>query len=121
MAVVYYKIALSLIKQNKNMKRVFSNPRRRPAPDPSFSILKYIRNRRIFLVCLSTVLCYGIAHIPMAVWFIVDENNLPMKYVWFTHFANVVRVAGSHSLNPLIYGILDKKLLKFWKCCCKKK
>ena len=124
MAVVYYKIALSLIKQNKNMKRVFSNPRRRPAPDPSFSILKYIRNRRIFLVCLSTVLCYGIAHIPMSVWFmwfIVDENNLSMKYVWLVYFANVMRVAGSHSLNPLIYGILDKKLLKFCKCCCKKK
>ena len=122
-AVVYCKISRSLMKQNKYMKRFCSNTMRERAPDSSFNVLRYIRNRRTFLVCLSTVLCYGISHIPISVslmWFITDEYHLQMKYVWVRYFANVLTVAGSHSVNPLIYGILDKKLLAFWKRCCKK-
>jgi hypothetical protein len=43
---------------------------------------------------------------------VAEERHLIMEYV-----ANVLRVAGSHSVNPVIYGILDKKLLTFWKLC----
>ena len=121
-AIVYYKIAGALIKQHKHMKRICSKAMRHRAPDSSF-ILRYIQNRRTFLVCLSVVLCYGVSQIPMSIWlmwFIVGENHLLMKYVWVHHFAYVLKVAGSHSVNPLIYGMLDKKLLKFWKCLCKK-
>jgi hypothetical protein len=68
MAVVYYKIGRALIKQNKHMKSVCSNPVRRSAPDSnSFNIPKFIRIRRTFFVCLITVLCYGIGYTPMAV------------------------------------------------------
>ena len=124
MAVVYCKIGRSLIRQNKYMKRVCSNLKRQREPDSSFDILRYIRNRRTFFVCLGTVLCYGIAHIPMSVWFmwgIIGEYRLPMKFGSVEYIAAVLRVAGSHSANPFIYGILDKKMLRFWKCCCKKK
>ena len=123
MAVVYYKISRSFIKQNKLIKRVGSNENRR-GPDSFFNILRYIRNRRTFRVCLSIVLCYGIAHIPRSVWsmwFITGECHLQMKYVWVRYFGTVLLVAGSHSVNPLIYGILDKQLVAFWKCCCQKK
>ena len=81
---------------------------RQRAPDSSFNILKYIRNRRTFPVCLSTVLCYGIASIPMSLWymwFIPGEYHLRMKYVWVASFADVLVVAGSHSINPLIYMV----------------
>ena len=121
MALVYYKISQSLIKQNKHMKRICSNAIRRPAPDSSFTILRYIRNRRTFLVCLSVVLCYGISHIPWSVWFmwfITGEYHFRMKYIWIGYFGAVLAVTGSHSINPIIYGILDKQLLTFWKCCC---
>jgi hypothetical protein len=64
MAVVYYKIGQALAKQNKHMKNVCSNPGKRSAPGSSFSILKFIQNRRAFLVCLITVLCFGIGNIP---------------------------------------------------------
>ena len=124
MAVVYYKIGRSLMKQNIYMKRTYSNPNKRRAPDASFSILRYIRNRRTFIVCLSTVICYGIAHIPISVWLawsIARKYHLQMKYGWFEYFAYVLRIAGSHSVNPLIYGVMDKKLLTFWKCCFQKK
>ena len=124
MAVVYCKIGRSLIKQNKYMKIVCSNVMRQREPDSSFNILRYIRNRRTFFACLGTVLCYGIAHIPMSVWlmwYIIGEYRLLMKFGWVVWIANISRTAGSHSANPFIYGILDKKILIFWKCCCKKK
>ena len=124
MAVVYCKIGRSLIKQNKYMKRVCSNLKRQREPDSSFDILRYIRNRRTFFVCLGTVLCYGVAHIPLSVcfvWDIIGEYRLRIKFGWVAWIADVFKIAGSHSANPFIYGILDKKMLTFWKCCCKKK
>ena len=122
MAIVYYKIVQALIKQHKHMKRICSNAMRRRAPDSSF-ILRYIQNRRTFLVCLSVVLCYGISQIPVSVWLvllILRENHLLMKYVWVQYFARVLKVTGSHSVNPLIYGILDKQLLNFVNITCRK-
>jgi hypothetical protein len=126
MAVVYYKIGRELIKQNRYMKSVCLNPVRRGVPGSNFfNILKFIQNRRTFLVCLITCLCYAIGNIPKTVYlnlFIAGEKNLVvLKYVWMSYLANVLRVASSHSVNPLIYGRLDKKLLPFWKLCRKKK
>ncbi|CAB3982502.1 neuropeptide FF receptor 2-like [Paramuricea clavata] len=124
MAVVYYKIGQALMKQNKYMKRVCSNPVRRSAPSSSFKILKFIRNRRTFLVCLITVLCFVTGHIPMSVWYILciaKESHFLMENAWIARLGNVLLVVGVHSVNPLIYGILDKRLLTFWKFCRKKK
>ena len=124
MAVVYYKIGRSLMKQNKHMKRVCSNVLRQREPDSSDNILRYIRNRRTFLVCLGTVLCYGIACIPASVllmWGIVDGYLQALKYFWLLFLSDTLQVAGSQSVNPIIYGILDKNLLTFWKCYSKKK
>jgi hypothetical protein len=124
MAVVYYKIGRELIKQNRYMKNVCSNPVRRSAPGSSFNILKFIRNRRAFFVCLITVLCYAIGNIPVTVYrilYVAEEHRLLMENTWLIVLAKVLRVAGSHSVNPLIYGTLDKKLLTFWKLCRRKK
>jgi hypothetical protein len=124
MAVVYYKICRALMKQNRYMKSVCSNPRRRNTPSSSFSILRYIRHRRTFLVSLGTVLCYGLGSIPISVcfiWNIADGYNYVLSYVYVFLISFILRLAGLHSVNPLIYGILDKKLLTFWKLCRKKK
>ena len=124
MAVVYYKIGRALIKQNKHMKNVFPNSERRSTPSSSFEILKFIRNRRAFFVCLITVLCFGIGNIPISVWYILDiaeENHFLLENVWIAYLASVLIVVGLHSVNPLIYGILDERLLTFWKLCRKKK
>jgi hypothetical protein len=52
---------------------------------------------------------------------IAEEDTILLKYVWFWYLAANMRVAGCHAANPFIYGILDKKLLTFWKLCRKKK
>ena len=124
MAVVYFKIGRALIKQNKYIKSVCSNPVEQSVPSSSFNILKNIRNRKTFFICLVTVLCYGVGNIPVTVyyiWKIVEEYHLKTKYIWIFYLADVLRVAGSYSVNPLIYGILDKKLFTFWKLCQRKK
>ena len=121
MAVVYYKIGRAILKQNKDLTRICSN---KLAADraSSFNISRSSRNRRTFLVCLITVLCYGVGNLPISVWFIwriAGNHQLQMKYLWFFHLSFIVRIAGSCSINPLIYGILDKKLLAFWRLCPK--
>jgi hypothetical protein len=52
---------------------------------------------------------------------IAGEYHIVKKNIWFIYLANILRVGGSISANPLIYGILDKKLLAYWKLCRKKK
>jgi hypothetical protein len=113
MAVAYYKIGRALCKHSKHMKRVSCSDAVRK---------RHVRDRRVFLVCLSTVLCYGIGNLPISVLYILAiafEYHSIGKYVWMFGFGVVLRVAGSCSANPVIYGILDKQLLKFWKHCCK--
>jgi len=120
MAVVYCKIGRTLIKQNKYIKSVCSNPAvRRSAPSSSFNILTFFRNRKTFFVCLFTVLCYGFANILFTVCSILDiTDKFRLKIDLFDMWAywdKLLKVACWHSANPLIYGILDKKLIKFWK------
>ncbi len=125
MAVVYFKIGRALIKQNKYIKSVCSNPVRRSAPSSSFNIMRFIRDRKTFFVCLITVLCYAVGSIPLVAVdftvFIAEEYSLLNNSIWFYYLVKVLGVAGCHSVNPLIYGILDKKLFKFWKLCRKTK
>ncbi len=114
MAIVYFKISRTLIKQNQHMKSVCPNPLRRSA---------HIRNRKTFFVCLNTVFCYAVGNIVMTVcqiWQITDEDSLmTTRYIWIFYLGNILRMVGSHSVNPLIYGILDKRLFQFWKLCRK--
>jgi Na+/melibiose symporter-like transporter len=109
MAVVYKKKGRALIKQNKHMKSICSNSVN--MFKAHVQILKFIRNRQTFFVCLITVLCYGIGSIPATVWFILDiagENHLLMKYIWFLYLVGVLGIACSHSINPLIWNIGQK-------------
>lgn len=121
MAVVYYKIGRAIVKQNEDLTRICSN-RLTADSASSFNISRYSRNRRTFFVCLITVLCYGIGNLPISVWFIwriAGKHHLQMKYIWFHQLSFILKIAGSYSINPLIYGILDKKMLAFWKLCPK--
>ena len=126
LAVIYYKIGQALVNQSRYKKNVCSNPvKRRSAPlSSSLNNQRFIRNRKTFFVCVITVLFYGVGNIPISMWFILHiagEYNVSLNYAWFWYLAIILKTAGSHAVNPLIYGILDKKLLKFWKFCGKKK
>ena len=114
MAVIYYRISRALVKQRKYIKRICFPQTR----NTSVSSLRYFRNRRAFLICFSSVLCYGVGNLPISVWFIwniVGENHLQVKHVWFFYLTYILKIAGTCSINPLIYGIMDKRLLSFWK------
>ena len=63
MAVVYYKISRSLIKQNKHMKRVCSDAIRQRAPDSSLNILRYISEIDKLILFVSTLFFFMELHI----------------------------------------------------------
>ena len=121
LAVVYYKVCRALAKQSNHMKQAFPNPARQNALS-SFMKQRYLRNRRIFLICISSVLCYAVGNLPYTVREILvlsGENYLESKYIMYLF--STLKMAGSCSVNPLIYGILDKRLLACWKRCPKRK
>ena len=124
MAVVYYKIFRELIEQNEFMKSLCSHAVRKATTNSAFNKSSFIRNRRTCFVCLTTVLCYAVGHTPISIWYVlralVGENYLK-KHAWFLPLSRLFMNAGSHAVNPLIYGILDKKFLLLWKLCCRKK
>ena len=124
MAVLYYKVCRALMNHKKCLKSFGSSPVAQSTSASSFPIMNYIKNRRTFLVCVGTVLCYGVGNLSISVFFIfriAGENYLLTKHTWILHLGSVLKVAGSCSVNPLIYGVLDAKLLKFSRICSKKK
>ena len=116
MAALYHKVYRALIKQARYMKSLGCGQMTEISSSPSLNIHSYIRNRRAFFVCLATVLCYGVGNIPIFVHRLLKITGDD----WVGHLAFVLRVAGSHSVNPLIYGILDRKLFT-WKLCRRRK
>ena len=118
MAVVYFKVGRALMNQHKYIKSVCSNPAvRRSAPSSSFNILTFFRNRKTYFVCMLVVVCFTIGNILLtAVLILRIAGKFPLaEYYWIVYWGNFFQVAFWHSANPLIYGTLDKTLLKFWK------
>ena len=114
MIACYCKIGLALVKQNKQIKRMGSVAVRN----------RHNRDRRIFLVCLCTVVCFGVGRLIRSgslIWFIADQDSLLFKHLWVDRVGHVLIVVGSYSANPFIYGILDKRMFKFVKLCRKKR
>ena len=112
MIVCYCKIGGALVKQNKQIKRMGSVAVRN----------RHNRHRRIFLVCLSTVLCFAVGRFLLCVsliWQYADKYSRVLNDVWAS--AYILTTAGSYSANPLIYGILDKSMFRFLKLCKKKR
>ncbi|XP_046853021.1 bombesin receptor subtype-3-like [Xenia sp. Carnegie-2017] len=120
MTVTYSIIAQALIKQRKAL-RTLSNPTHSHLQSStSSSLQRYNRHSKTFIVCVSTVLCFTVGH---ACFLVVDvlylNNTVPSNSSTNLYVVYVLRLFGSHALNPLIYGILDRKMLFLWKCCPK--
>ena len=114
MIACYCKISRELVKQNKQIKRMGSAAVRN----------RHNRGRRIFLVCFCTVFCFAVGRLlnsaTVILWF-AGKYSLVWKHPWITYTGLALLVAGTHSANPLIYGILDKRMFKFQKLCRKKR
>ena len=123
MAALYYKVYRALKRQNEYLKRLGSTPREENFSS-SFKILTYIRNRRTFFICFSTVFCYAVGNLLMSLHLslrIADSEGLSIKNTWMLDLAYILQVAATASVNPLIYGILDKAMHPFGKCFSWKK
>ena len=113
LTVCYCKIGRALAEQNKQMKHMGSSKVRN----------RHYRDRRICLVCLCTVLCFAVGRLLYLIGFIwgIVDNTFHSEHLMVTTTGNVLLIAGTHSANPLIYGILDKRMFTFLKLCRKKR
>jgi hypothetical protein len=122
MGVVYCRIGRALFKQNKFMKAAPPYP----ATQISLphSVMKYIQNRRTYIACFAIVLCHGVGNLPSAVWsvwYVAGGYSLTTKYIAMFSVGEILRIASSCALNPLIYGIFDRKIRTFWALCRKER
>ena len=114
MIVCYGKIGFVLVKQNKQIKRMGSVAVRN----------RYNRDRRIFLVCICTVVCFAVGRLLYSVsliWVLAGTYSLYVKHIWVLYIGYTLIAAGTASANPLIYGILDRRMFRFLKLCRKKR
>ena len=107
MAALDYKVYRVLMKQDKHVKSLGYSPVTQSISGPSFNFHSYNRNRQTFIVCLATVLCYGVGNIPTI---FVHRILKITGDDWVGHLSNVLRAAGSHLVNSFIYRTFDKKL-----------
>ena len=119
MAVIYWKICRELIRQNNAIKSMSSNAN----TCGKFKRLLHHRNWKAFVISLIAVVCFAVGGLPrhVATFFLPTDPDRSiryrvdqlMKYGW------IIQTAGTCTVNPLIYGILDKKLLSIFKLCQK--
>ena len=114
MIACYCKIGLALVEQNKQIKRMSSAAVRN----------RHKHGQRIFRTCLCTVICFAVGRLLNTVsliWRVAGKYSLVEKNLWIPITSELLIVAGTHSANPLIYGILDKRMFRPIKLCKKKR
>ena len=112
-AAIYYKIGRVLYNQKNNFP--ISHEQK-----SSFYKQRYYRNRKIFYICLLTVIFFAIGNIAVAIAFFVQMSSYYSSSLFYD-IAVLLRIFTTHAVNPIVYGLLDKKLLIFWRNCRKKR
>ena len=124
MAIIYWKMCRELIRQNNVIKSSNSNSKMTQSNMGKFNRLRHHRNWRTFLVSLATVLCFAVGGLPRQVGnlFYVTQLDCPdHRVLLVVDYGWVLQAVGTCALNPLIYGVLDKKLLSFLNCVMRNK
>ena len=127
MSVLYYKICNDLIYQTNKMNSLLQNesgPRGQESlvgiQETDFQRIRHHRNTRTFLVSAVSVGIFATALIPFEIWWISDANNFGIFKSDYAGWFYLSYMIGSSSVNPFIYGVLDKKLVESFKRSVKK-
>ena len=119
MAIIYWKICRELIRQNNAIKSMSSNG----ITCGTFKRLLHHRNWRTFVMSLIAVVCFAVGGLPrhVSTFFLAADPNRPISHRLdlLIRYGWIIQAAGTCAVNPLIYGILDKKLLPIFKLCQK--
>lgn len=119
LTIIYSLIARGLFKQGKTVQKELHAG---ASNTSAINLQRHIRNRKIFLVCFTTAVCFLIGNLPVMISGLMQAVGYQFQNFSFVFEATqLIRICGCHSVNPLIYGILDRKLVTFWKHCQKKK
>lgn len=118
MTVIYWKICWELIRQNNVVKCSTLILTGNQMNERRFKRLAHHRNWRAFLVSFVTVVCFAVGGLPRHVGCLLwasDSDSRGFRLDLFLSIGWLIQATGTCAINPLIYGILDKKLLLFLK------
>ncbi len=110
LAMVYWKICIALVRQNKRMKVSCASAAASERHSlSSYQRLRQHRHARSFLVSFIIVVFFAVTSLPAQIISILSMSNViefPRFYLWF----DVLSYFGVSAVNPFIYGTLDRKL-----------
>ena len=125
MSVLYYKICKALISQAKEMNSMLQAETGSRTQQPQVRIqghfrrARHHRNTKAFLISVVSVSIFTITLIPFETWWISNVNGfngfgiLKNEHAAWFYLSYMI---GSSTVNPFIYGVLDKKLVEGLKC-----
>ena len=109
LSMVYWKICIILVKQNREMKVLCASTAASEQQNLSpYQRFRQHRNARTFLVSFTIVVCFAVTALPIQIIYILSIINViefPKLILWFV----VLYYFGVSAVNPFIYGTLDKK------------
>ena len=115
LSIVYWKICIVLVRQNREIKLWCASAAASEQQNISpYQRFRQRRNVRAFLVCVAIVVCFAVTALPIQIVYLLSMSKViefPRFYFWF----EVLRNFGVSSLNPFIYGTLDRKLFFSFK------
>ena len=122
MTILYYKICKALISQTKKLTYVLRNKNdstnlvsQSLDPQEHFNKVRHHRNTKTFLVSAVCVGIFTVALLPFEVWWICHLNGVEIVKPGHEGWFYSIYMIGSSSVNPFIYGMLDKKLVEGFK------
>jgi hypothetical protein len=111
LSIVYGKICIILVKQNREMKLLFASTvssQQQIESLPTYQRLRQHRNVRTFFVCLIVVVCFAVTALPSHIIWILYTSSV-IEFPWYYYWFEVVHRFGVSAVNPFIYRTLDRK------------
>ena len=110
LAMMYWKICIALVKQNRKLKVLpaSTSPSQQQNVSP-YQRLRQHRNVRTFLVSFTVVVCFAVTTLLSQIIYILSTSNV-IEFPGYTYWFLLVENFGVSAVNPFVYGTLDKKL-----------
>ena len=121
MSTLYYKICIALVRQANRMNSMLQEKTKSNGQETStgtaehFQKIRHRRNTRTFLVSAVSVGIFSATLLPFQIWWICNVNDLSTLESRYAGWFYLSYMIGASSVNPFIYGVLDKKLLEVVK------
>lgn len=121
MSILYFRICTALVKQSRKMNSMLQDKTTSNGEETSagtsehFQRIRHHRNTRTFLISVVSVGIFSVALLPFEIWWICNVNDFGALGGDYAGWFYLSYMIGSSSVNPFIYGVLDRKLVEALK------